>query len=66
MSKSKGGKKDIKLTTQDDASRVASAVARKGGGQVTKGSYVERLKRAAAKNCRNLTANNPHNGSRGE
>lgn len=49
MSKSKS-KGTSTPTTKGDVSRIQSAVARKHGGQVPKGSYVGRMQKFVAKN----------------
>jgi len=39
-----------KTTTQSDAARVQSAVAKATGGKVARGSYVSRMQAAAVRN----------------
>lgn len=40
----------VKPTTQSDAARVQSAVAKTTGGKVARGSYVSRMQAAAVRN----------------
>lgn len=39
-----------KKMTQKDVQRIQSAVAKKNGGKIPKGSYVSRLQKIVAKN----------------